>query len=59
MDFKMAGNENDLTQPKFELGNTGIIQDVFQGDKTTKQNKNKKLFSTGGGLGKISWFWFF
>ena len=50
----MAGNENDLTQPKFELGNTGIIQDVFQGDKTTKQNKNKKLFSTGGGLGKIS-----
>ena len=33
----MAANENALTQPKFELGITGIIQNVFQGDKTTKQ----------------------
>ena len=31
-DFKMAANENVLTQPKFELGITGIIQNVFQGD---------------------------
>ena len=32
VDFKMATNENALTQPKFELGITGIIQNVFQGD---------------------------
>ena len=36
-DFKIAANENALTQPKFELGITGIIQKVFQGDETTKQ----------------------
>ena len=36
VDFKMAANENDLTQPKFELGITGIIHNVFQGDLTTK-----------------------
>ena len=46
----MAANENALTQPKFELGICGIIQDVFQGDYTTKQ-KFEKLFSTGGGRG--------
>ena len=39
VDFKMATNENALTQPTFELGITGIIQHVFQGDQTTKQNK--------------------
>ena len=33
----MAANENALTQPKFELGICGIIQNVFQGDYTTKQ----------------------
>ena len=33
----MAANENALTQPKFELGITGIINNVFQGDQTTKQ----------------------
>ena len=38
----MAANENNLTQPKFELGITGIIQNVFQGDETTKP-KNSKL----------------
>ena len=39
MDFKIAANENALTQPKFELGITGhgIIHNVFQGDYTTKQ----------------------
>ena len=37
VDFKMPANENALTQPKFELGICGIIQDVFQGDYTTKQ----------------------
>ena len=26
MDFKMTANENAITQPKFELGITGIIQ---------------------------------
>ena len=30
LDFEMATNENVLTQPKFELGITGIIQIVFQ-----------------------------
>ena len=39
VDFKMAANEEALTQPKFELGITGIIENLFQGDKTTKQNK--------------------
>ena len=29
---KMATNENALTQPKFELGITGIILTVFQFD---------------------------
>ena len=33
----MAANENALTQPKFELGNTGIKQNVFLGVLTTKQ----------------------
>ena len=33
----MAANENALTQPKFELGITGIIHNLFQGDYTTKQ----------------------
>ena len=33
----MAANENALTQPKFELGISGIIHNVFQGDQTTKQ----------------------
>ena len=32
VDFKMAANENALTQPKFELGITGTIHKVFQGD---------------------------
>ena len=45
MYFKMAANENALTQPKFELGITGIIQNVFQGDYTTKQ-KIEKLLET-------------
>ena len=31
-DFKMAANENALTQPKFELGIIGIIHNVFQGN---------------------------
>ena len=31
-DFKMASNENALTQTKCEIGITGIIQNVFQGD---------------------------
>ena len=43
VDFKMAANENALTQPKFELGICGIIQDVFQGDYTTKQKFRKLL----------------
>ena len=29
VDFKMADNENALSQSKFELGITGIIQNVF------------------------------
>ena len=33
----MADNENALTQPKFDLGICGIIQNVFQGGYTTKQ----------------------
>ena len=32
VDFNMAANENALTQPKFELGINGIIQNVFHGD---------------------------
>ena len=32
LDFKMVANEKALTQPKFELGFCGIIQNVFQGD---------------------------
>ena len=39
----MPANENALTQPKFELGICGIIQDVFQGDYTTKQKFEKLL----------------
>ena len=45
----MAANENALTQPKFELGITGIIHNVFQGDQTTKQIFKKNL-------GKIDYF---
>ena len=51
-----GANENALTQPKFVLGITVIMQNVFQGDKTTKQiflkivGKNQ-LFSTGGAGG--------
>ena len=30
--MKKKKNENVLTQPKIELGITGIIQNVFQGD---------------------------
>ena len=37
----MATNENALTQPKFELRITGIVQNVFQGDYTTKQKFEK------------------
>ena len=33
----MPANENALTQPKFELGISGIIHNVFQGDWTKKQ----------------------
>ena len=33
-------DENALTQTKFELGITGIIQNVFQSDYTTKWKKN-------------------
>ena len=43
VDFKMPANENALTQPKFEIGICGIIQDVFQGDYTTKQKFEKLL----------------
>ena len=43
VDFKMAANENALTQPKFDLGIFGIIQNVFQGDYTTKQKFQKLL----------------
>ena len=32
VDFKMAANENALTQPKFELEISGIIHNAFQGD---------------------------
>ena len=32
VELKMAANENALTQPKFGLGISGIIQNVFQGD---------------------------
>ena len=39
----MPANENALTQPKFELGIYGIIQDVFQGDYTTKQKFEKLM----------------
>ena len=40
----MAGNEIALTQPKFKLGITGIIQNVFQGYKTTEQKKSKNCW---------------
>ena len=39
----MAANENALIQPKFGLGICGIIQNVSQGDLTTKQNYEKLL----------------
>ena len=39
----MAANENALTQPTFELGISGIIHNVFQGDYTTKQKFEKLL----------------
>ena len=53
---QVPANENALTQPKFELGICGIIQDVFQGDYSIKQNLEKLLeknllFSTGGERG--------
>ena len=56
VDFKMAANENALTQPKFELGITGIIQNVVRDNYTTKQKiekllKTQQLFSLGGGRG--------
>ena len=34
----MAANENALTQPKVELGITGIIQNVFKCDQTTERS---------------------
>ena len=37
----MAANENALTHPKFELGISGIIHNVFQGDWNTKQTFEK------------------
>ena len=43
VDLKMPANENALTQPTFELGICGIIQDVFQGDYTTEQKFEKLL----------------
>ena len=52
----MTANERALTKPKFELGITVIIQNVFQGVYTTKQKKwkivGKKLiiFHGGGGV---------
>ena len=57
IDFKMTANDNAPTQPKFNLGITGIIHNVFQSDQTTKQ-KNEKLLENnndfpreGGGGG--------
>ena len=53
----MAANENALTQPKFELGITGIKHNVFQMDYTTKQiffkllEKNYYFPREGGGGG--------
>ena len=38
VDFKMPTDENALTQTKFELGISGIIHNVFQGDQTTRRN---------------------
>ena len=55
----MDTNENALNQPKFELGIYGIIQDVFQGDYTIKQNLKivgKKLIifhGRGAGVGLL------
>ena len=43
VDFKMAANESALTQPTFDLGIYGIIQNVFQGDLTTIQIFEKLL----------------
>ena len=40
VDFKMAANENAL---KLELGISGIIHNVFQGDQTAKQIFKKKF----------------
>ena len=37
----LCGLQSALTQPKFELGICGIIQDVFQGNYTTKQKFEK------------------
>ena len=62
MDLKIAADENAVTQPKFELGIFGIIQNVFNGDKTKKQ-KLKKLLENinyflregGGGGGTPPW----
>ena len=39
----MTANESAQTQPKFELGITGIIQNVFQGNQTTKEKIEKLL----------------
>ena len=54
VDFKMADSEIALTQPKFKLGITSIIQNVFQGDYTTKQKhcwKKKLIVFQGRGQG--------
>ena len=57
----MAADENALTQPKFELGICGMIQDVFQVDYTTKQKFEKLLaknllFSTENSMEIIIFF---
>ena len=44
VDFKMDANENALTQPTFEPGITGIIQNVFRGNKTTNKQKMKNCW---------------
>ena len=57
----MAAYENALTQPKFELCICGIIQNMFQGDYTTKQKfeifleKNNYLPREGAGSEEIPW----
>ena len=54
----MAANENVLTQPKFELGITGIIQMCFRAIRPQNKKNEKlleKLFSTEGGGGTPPW----